>query len=72
MRVDRLSKKGLKHLKDGLKLIEEMKKNEDYFECIKTIMGLMEFFKEDEEFYNSLYNLRDSTKNLWKNKLYTK
>ena len=68
MLVNKLNKKGVIYLNKSIKLIEEMKKNEDYYECIKVIKELIIFFNEDEEFCIILNELKKTTENLWKEK----
>jgi hypothetical protein len=69
MKVSNLSGPAADILKDGLIMIHAMKINEDYLECIKAIMGLMELFKGDAGFHKLLVDLRDETKNLWRKKI---
>lgn len=69
MKVSNLSGPAADILKDGLIMIHAMKINEDYLECIKAIMGLMELFKGDTGFHKLLVDLRDETKNLWRKKI---
>lgn len=69
MKVSTLSQKALDELSQGMELIEVMRKNEDFFECIKAITSLMEIMKEDKEFVKALSDLRNSTKNLWRAKI---
>jgi len=69
MKISNLSSRNLDTLQEGLIIIHAMKINEDYLECIKAIMGLMELFEGDAGFYKLLVDLRDETKNLWRKKL---
>jgi hypothetical protein len=69
MKVSNLSGPAADMLQDGLTMILAMKINEDYLECIKAIMGLMELFKGDAGFHKLLVDLRDETKNLWRKKI---
>jgi hypothetical protein len=64
MLVNKLNKKGVIYLNKSVKLIEEMKKNKDYNECINVINGLIEFFKEDNDFCKILNQLKKSTETL--------
>lgn len=69
MKISNLSGRNLESLQEGLIMIQAMKINEDYLECIKAIMGLMELFKDDAGFHKLLVDLRDETKNLWRKKI---
>lgn len=64
-----LSRKNQNEVKQGLEVIAKMKENGDYFNTIKGLMGLMEMFEEDKEFYRLVKNLRDTAKDLWKAQL---
>ena len=69
MKVATLNKEALDILSEGLVLIQTMKDNKDYLDCIKAIMGLMEIFEEDKEFHTVLFSLREETKNLWRSQI---
>lgn len=64
MLVNKLNKKGVIYLNKSIKLIEEMKKNKDYIECIQLIKELINFFKEDIEFCKILNQLKETTETL--------
>jgi hypothetical protein len=70
--INKLNKKGVIYLNKSIKLIEEMKKNEDYFECIKVIKELIIFFNEDNEFCKILNQLKKITETLWEEKIKNK
>lgn len=72
MLINKLNKKGVIYLNKSIKLIEEMKKNEDYFECIKVIKELIIFFNEDNEFCKILNQLKKITETLWEEKIKNK
>jgi hypothetical protein len=72
MMINKLNKKGVIYLNKSIKLIEEMKKNEDYFECIKVIKELIIFFNEDNEFCKILNQLKKITETLWEEKIKNK
>lgn len=66
MRVATLNAEGLQHLSEGMDILYELRNEKKYFEFIKGIMEMMEWFKEDEKFYSVLVVLRDETKDMWK------
>lgn len=69
MKVANLNEEALNMLSVGLDMIKTMKMNEDYLDCVKAIMGLMEMFEEDEGFHAVITDLRDETINLWRKKI---
>jgi hypothetical protein len=66
MKVATLNEKGLEELREGMEIIDAMRREGQYFEVIKGLTDLMEMFKEDIEFYKLIDNLRNDAKDMWR------